>query len=70
MAYNKTLCTPFEDPAPFTGYNPNEPAPFPGGKTRDASSGSIPLRTYVDYPITPGALETPMGTGVPGIGKK
>lgn len=70
MAYNKTLCTTFEEPAKFTGMNPNEPSPIPGGKPRDAGAGSIPLRTYVDYDMTPAALETPFGTGVMGIGKK
>jgi hypothetical protein len=70
MDYNKTLCTTFEDPAKFTGYNPNEPSPIPGGKARDAGAGSIPLRTYVVYENSAAALESPFGTAVMGIGKK
>lgn len=63
------LSTTMRDVPKLGGLNGNEPAPIPGAKTRDASAGSIPLRTKIEYPMSPEVFDTPMGTGIKGIGK-
>lgn len=67
MAYGK-LSTTMADMPKMGGLNGNHPAPIPGAPGRDASPGSIPLRTVVDYGNKqPAELETTMGTGITGV---
>lgn len=70
MAYGK-LSTTMADLPNMGGLNGNQPAAIKGDPGRDASPGAIPLRTIVDYGSKgPAEIETTMGTGITGIGKK
>ena len=70
MAYSK-LSSPMADLPKMGGLNGNQPSAIPGDPGRDASPGSIPLRTYIDYgKREPAELETTFGTGITGVGRK
>ena len=70
MAYSK-LSSPMADMPKMGGLNGNEPPAIHGDPGRDASPGAIPVRTYIDYGNRqPAELETTMGTGITGLGRK